>query len=417
MEIVHRDISPQNVMVGFDGRVKLVDFGIARANSYMERSQPGVIKGKFLYLSPEQLASNGIDHRADLFALGAMLYEVTTGKSPFYKPTTEAVILAIRGEDPPPPHLIVRDYPLELSRIVMKCLIKDRTRRYQQANEISRDLDAFVRMQAPTHPQRVAGYVAALFDSERTQVEAPPPMRPLEPTLVPGRRPTAEQPAPGAQFAGDEDELPTQMARPREPATPSTWSSPDPEDASEPTATLLPEEDDESTVDGSTLADRKSRRWRSRPGWLLLGASLGLGLIIGAAALIGSGGPRPAPELTVAPVPIQPEPASAPEPSAQPPLEHAAPVPGAVPSAAALLDSSRDDAAEKVEVVFRAPRGTRLSVGRRQFAVGKRYRLEPGPMKLKYRCPGRRGASGTQSFEVRADPEGAQTLSVSCRRK
>ena len=147
----------------------------------MERSKPGVIKGKFLYLSPEQLSQDRIDHRADLFALGTMLYEVATGKSPFYKATTEAVIYAIRAEDPPPPQLARRDFPPELSRIVMKCLVKDRARRYQQATEIQRDLEAFMRSAYPTDTQELSAYITQLFASEgssgekRAAPSAPPP--------------------------------------------------------------------------------------------------------------------------------------------------------------------------------------------------------------------------------------------------
>ncbi len=242
LEIIHRDISPQNVMVGYDGRVKLVDFGIARANAFMERSKPGVIKGKFLYLAPEQLTQEGLDHRADLFALGTMLYEVTTGKSPFYKNSTEAVILAIRNEDPPPPHLVRADYPLELSRIIMRCLTKDRSRRYQQAGEIAQDLDLFLQRAGGAHQSSIIDYVASLFggEGERTMLHIPgralPPLperprgpppdeatRPMAP--VPRRRPTAEEnaqatfrgaAAPGAGPEEDDDEVRTQMARPRD---------------------------------------------------------------------------------------------------------------------------------------------------------------------------------------------------------
>ncbi len=175
LQIIHRDVSPQNLMVGYQGQVKLVDFGIAKAGAFMERSKPGVIKGKFLYLSPEQLSQERIDHRADIFALGTMMYEISTGKSPFYKATTEAVIYAIRAEEPPPPHLTRRDYPLGLSRIITRCLAKDRNKRYQQAGDVHNDLEAWMRAEARTSIDDVKRYVARLFggDDERTSLFIP----------------------------------------------------------------------------------------------------------------------------------------------------------------------------------------------------------------------------------------------------
>ncbi|MDP3152866.1 MAG: protein kinase [Archangium sp.] len=174
--IIHRDVSPQNVMVSFQADVKLVDFGIAKATAWMGRSKPGVIKGKFLYLAPEQLTTEPLDHRTDLFALGTMLYELTTGQSPFYRTSTEAVIYAIRMEEPDPPSRVKKDFPPGLSKIILKCLVKDREKRYQTADEIRLALEEFIRTEVPTTHDDALNYVSRLFgdDSERTSIFIPP---------------------------------------------------------------------------------------------------------------------------------------------------------------------------------------------------------------------------------------------------
>ncbi|AGC44301.1 serine/threonine protein kinase [Myxococcus stipitatus DSM 14675] len=200
LELIHRDISPQNVMIGYDGRVKLVDFGIAKAGAFMERSKPGVIKGKFLYLAPEQVSQERLDHRADIFALGTMLYEITTGKQPFAKPTTEGILYAIRFEDPTPPHLLRPDYPEELSRIIMKCLTKDRTQRYPRAAVVAADLEAFLDSGALRQSLDVADYIARLLgeEEERTilHIPVPKPVGRTHATLpLAGNRTEAARPA------------------------------------------------------------------------------------------------------------------------------------------------------------------------------------------------------------------------------
>jgi serine/threonine-protein kinase len=144
--IVHRDISPQNVVVTFSGDVKIVDFGIAKSdNKTQNETKSGKLKGKVPYMSPEQARGEEIDARSDIFATGVMLFELTTGKRLFKGSSEFETLKLICERDYPKPSQVRPGYPPELERIVMKSLAKDKNERYQNAREMQSDLEAFVR--------------------------------------------------------------------------------------------------------------------------------------------------------------------------------------------------------------------------------------------------------------------------------
>lgn len=142
LNIVHRDISPQNILISFQGEVKISDFGISKTSSEPSLTHSGVIKGKLAYLSPEQALGQTVDHQADLYALGIVFYEILSGKR-LYKFTSDIeAIRSIPEREIPPIKECRQDIPDELNRIVMKCLEKDKRCRYQNAGELLQDLTA-----------------------------------------------------------------------------------------------------------------------------------------------------------------------------------------------------------------------------------------------------------------------------------
>ncbi len=144
--IVHRDISPQNVVVTFSGDVKIVDFGIAKSDSKgIDQTKSGKLKGKVPYMSPEQARGDDIDHRSDIFAMGVMLFELTTGRRLFKGASEYETLKLICDRDYPRPSQVLANYPPALERIVMRALEKDRDERYQSAREMQSDLEAFIR--------------------------------------------------------------------------------------------------------------------------------------------------------------------------------------------------------------------------------------------------------------------------------
>ena len=141
--IVHRDVSPQNVLVSFEGEVKLIDFGIAKAESRLQKTQSGILKGKFSYMSPEQVKGDAVDGRSDVFACGILLWELVCGEKLFAGDSDYAILEKVRLGAIPPPRSRNPRCPEALERAILKSLAIDPARRYQTASELHDDLMRF----------------------------------------------------------------------------------------------------------------------------------------------------------------------------------------------------------------------------------------------------------------------------------
>lgn len=140
LHIVHRDMSPPNVLITKHGEVKIVDFGLAKASSQLEKSEPGIIKGKFSYLAPEAALGGDVDHRADIFAVGIILWELLSGRRLFLGDTDFATVKQVQQANVPRLSPLRPDAPDELDRILARALAKDPDRRYASARDLGRDL-------------------------------------------------------------------------------------------------------------------------------------------------------------------------------------------------------------------------------------------------------------------------------------
>lgn len=144
LNIVHRDVSPPNILVAYEGEVKLIDFGVAKAAGRVSRTQAGILKGKFGYMSPEQVRGMPLDRRSDVFSLGVVLFEVLVGARLFQGETDFATLEMVRTVDVPIPSSKNPEIPKDLENIILKALSGEPETRYQTAMELHDDLQAFM---------------------------------------------------------------------------------------------------------------------------------------------------------------------------------------------------------------------------------------------------------------------------------
>ena len=170
--IIHRDISPQNILISNSGEVKIIDFGIAKAASRSRKTQAGVIKGKYYYMSPEQAWGDQVDHRSDIFSAGIILYEVLTGQMLYLEEDVAVLMEMVRRAEIPRPTRRRPDIPPQLENVVMKALAKRPEDRWQSANDFQVALTGFLYSYAPDFtPERLANTLKQALEGAEGQEE------------------------------------------------------------------------------------------------------------------------------------------------------------------------------------------------------------------------------------------------------
>ncbi len=167
LRIIHRDVSPSNIICSYAGEVKLCDFGIAKATLSRVHTKTGVIKGKVKYMSPEQALGRKLDHRSDVFSLGSCLYEMLTRIPPFTATNEMDLLIKVRDAKYRPVSELTPGIPNELEQIADRCLTRSRANRYQTAAEAEGDLRAFLRKFMPNYSRSHLGrFIRKMFATE-----------------------------------------------------------------------------------------------------------------------------------------------------------------------------------------------------------------------------------------------------------
>ena len=245
LRIVHRDFTPDNIHVGVKGEVKVIDFGIAKADTLSSGTEPGTLKGKFFYMSPEMIAGRQVDHRADLFAAGVMLYEQLCGRRPFTGRTAEEVLGRIVEGRPKPPTTFDPSVPAALELVCLTALARDPDTRFDSLESFIEAIEAIGGPAEVASHKQLAAYMDILFppdrDTKRLALRrarladpshgATPP-RHVRPGLVdmsgwPGGAAYEAPPQSGAAYASGACEAPEPWVQPPAPPGSSAAASPD----------------------------------------------------------------------------------------------------------------------------------------------------------------------------------------------
>lgn len=176
--VVHRDVNPSNIFMTFDGRIKIIDFGLARSEKRLTRTDTGIVKGKVAYLSPEQIEGLMPDRRADVFALGTTLWELALLRRLFRQENDVDTVRAIQECDVPDPRIVDRTFPISLWRVIQRALARDPKARYSNCEQMRSDLDDVAwqlggQMGAPTIATLMAHIAAWPASPASTSVRPP----------------------------------------------------------------------------------------------------------------------------------------------------------------------------------------------------------------------------------------------------
>ncbi|WP_223635060.1 serine/threonine-protein kinase [Corallococcus sp. EGB] len=342
--LVHRDISPENVLVSRQGAVKVVDFGIAKVAGQGHRTATGVVKGKVAYMPPEQLQARAMDGRVDVYALGIVLYELLTGRRPFEATTDVSMMQAILFEPFVPAVTRRPDLPEAMQRILEKALAKDREQRYPDCRAFQADLERFVlSLGEPVGAYQIARLVAQVMEGVEGAPAAPTPAKGRDAaaraaeaatTPMPGRAGTAWAPLPSrasmdvpSVTAPSADMPSSRFDAATDPATPSAGSLlPEASASRAPRVQKPPAAAPPAPVDGAGAPRRK---------WVGAAVAVSVVGILGGLALMGRG-EKAAPVMAPAPLVRKDDaPVKPPEPKVTP----AVPEPRVEPEPLASVDS------------------------------------------------------------------------------
>jgi serine/threonine-protein kinase len=401
--LIHRDISPDNILVSRQGAVKVVDFGIAKAAGQSHKTQTGMVKGKLAYMPPEQVRAKPLDRRVDVYALGVVLYELLTGQKPYDAPTDASLMQAILFEPQVPAVQHRPDLPEALHRILDRCLAKDREQRYADCLGLAAELEEFIlSVGKPVTTQQVVQLIAQVSPHSDSPMPTPQGGTPRSGSKSAGT--PVHTPAPshvgtgsGTKFRSDvrpaHGSQTGDMAAPLEPSPDEAPVKTVALDTTEATATKKETKKKETTgtQTEASVGSGSQRRW--------LPAAVGVVLLAAGGGVVlwkSSADPEPEPKPIVLeqpppkpPVEQPPPPEPTPEPTPPPQIAEA-PTPGPSPTPPTPQPSPEPETPPKVAELDPRPTSPRTPKTPKQPSVTQKTPKTPVVV-----------GKGTFSFRVR----------------